>query len=120
MAKLPEQLFSEQALREIVRASVRETVQQMKREGLLKRADDVAYSEISSRLFEYFRDPRKYADIGQALEKVRDDQYFPVITGYYQKRMTADELAQMLDCEYTTIMRNKKRLCLQIYLEIEK
>ena len=107
-------------LREIVRASVKETVQEMKRQGLLKRADDVAYSEISSKLFEYFRDPAKYRDMERALDGIRDDQYFPVITGYYQKRMTAEELAQVFDCEYTTIMRNKKRLCLQLYLEMGK
>ena len=42
-------------IKEIVKAAVVETVKELRKNGLLKRSDDVAYAEISERLFEYYR-----------------------------------------------------------------
>ena len=41
-------------IKEIVKAAVVETVKELRKNGLLKRSDDVAYAEISERLFEYY------------------------------------------------------------------
>lgn len=98
-----------------VKAIVRRTVKELMRNGMLKRADDVAYSETSSRLFEYFKAPERDQEMGEALEKVKNDFYFEIITAYYRDRRTIDEIAARYDCEISTVSRNKKRMCLKIH-----
>ena len=47
MAKLPDQLISEEVIRELVRGAVKETIRELRKSGMLKQSDDVAYAEIS-------------------------------------------------------------------------
>lgn len=107
--------LTEKEVRDIVKATIRE----LKKGGYLKRSDDIAYSEISARLFEYFRHPDSDPDIAQALERVKGDQYYKIITMYYRDRYTIDWIAEDFNCEISTITRNKKRLCLRIYRDTE-
>lgn len=102
-----------------VKFIVRETISELKRKGYLKRSDDIAYSEISARLFEYFRNPESDPDIRKALQNVESDQYYKILTMYYRDRFTIDWIAEEFDCEISTIVRNKKRLCLKVYQETE-
>lgn len=115
MAKLPEQLFSEEVIRELVAGAVKETIQELRRNGLLKRSDDVAYAEISERLFEYYRNPARDEAMKTALEKIKVDYYYNIIPQYYRNKMTIDWIAEDYHCEISTIARNKKRLCLRLY-----
>lgn len=98
---------------------VKETVKELRKTGYLKRSDDIAYSEISSRLFEYFKKPDSDPAVGIALENVKGDQYFKIIPMYYRDRVTIDWIAEEFNCEISTITRNKKRLCLKIYHDAE-
>lgn len=104
---------------EKIRSIVKSTVREMMKTGMLKRADDVAYSETSSRLFEYFRAPERDHQLEAALDKIRDDYYYSIIPNYYGKSYTIDQLAEMYECEISTITRNKKRLCLKLYLMLQ-
>lgn len=97
-----------------IKAIVKQTVIELKRSGLLKRSDDVAYSEMSERLFEYFRKPGRDKELEAALDKVRGDYYFGIIQLYYQKKYTIDWIAEAYHCEVSTITRNKRRLCLRL------
>lgn len=94
---------------------VRETVKELRKNGLLKRSDDVAYSEVSSRLYEYYRNPERDPEVGAALEMIKGDYYAKIIPDYYKEKMSFDWLAEEFDCELSTITRNKKRLCLKIF-----
>ena len=60
-------------IREIIKSTVVETVRELRKNGLLKRSDDVAYAEISERLFEYYRAPEKDPAMEAALEKISGD-----------------------------------------------
>ena len=102
-----------------VKLIVRETIKELKRNGYLKRSDDIAYSEISARLFEFFKHPEGDPDIGNALERIKGDDYYNIITLYYRDRLTIDWIAEDFNCEISTITRNKKRLCLEIYRQTE-
>lgn len=118
MAKLPEQMINEHVrkeIREIIVKTVEETVREMRREGLLKRADDVAYSEISNRLYQYYEDRENDPEMGAALEKIRGDYYAGVLEMYYRQKLALDWIAESYHCELTTISRNKKRLCLRLF-----
>ena len=115
MAKLPEQMISEKVIQELVKGTVKETVKELRKNGLLKRSDDVAYSEISERLFEYYRNPDRDEAMTEALSKVKSDYYFEIIPQYYSKKVTIDWIAEEFQCEISTITRNKKRLCLRLF-----
>ena len=107
--------LTEKEVQNIVKA----TINELRKGGYLKRSDDIAYSEISARLFDYFRNPVNDPDIGNALERIKGDRYFKIITMYYRDRYTIDWIAEDFNCEISTITRNKKRLCLRIYRETE-
>ena len=102
-------------IKEIVKAAVVETVKELRKNGLLKRSDDVAYAEISERLFEYYRAPEKDPAMEAALDKISGDYYFPAIKMYYQNKLTIDWIAEDYHVEISTVSRNKKRLCLRLY-----
>ena len=106
--------------REEIREVVIMTIRELERARLLRRADDVAYSEISSRLYEYYKNPAGYPDIQRAIDNIRDDPYFEIIPRYYSQKIYVDTLSQMYGCDISTIARNKKRLCLQIYMDARK
>lgn len=94
---------------------VKDTVKEMRQNGLLKRSDDVAYSEVSNRLYEYYRNPERDPEVGAALEKIRGDYYEDIIPFYYRDKTSLDWLAEKFSCELSTITRNKKRLCLKVF-----
>lgn len=98
-------------IKEIVRLTVREC----ERERLLKRADDVAYSEIQARLFEYYKRPDKYPEIDRAVTALTADPKFEIVPRYYRDRIQLDQLAEMLGVDISTVAKNKKRLALEIY-----
>lgn len=98
-----------------IKIIVKATINELRKIGYLKRSDDIAYSEISARLFDYFKQPDSDPDIGVALESIKGDHYFRIITMYYRDRVTIDWIAEEFNCEISTITRNKKRLCLKIY-----
>ena len=107
--------LTEKEIRNIVKA----TINELKRSGYFKRLDDIAYSEISLRLTEYFKNPDSDPEMAQALESIRGDRYYRIITLYYRDHLTIDWIAEEFNCEISTITRNKKRLCLKIYHETE-
>ena len=94
---------------------VKDTVKEMRQNGLLKRSDDVAYSEVSNRLYEYDRNPDRDPEVGAAREKIRGDYYEDIIPFYYRDKTSLDWLAEKFSCELSTITRNKKRLCLKVF-----
>lgn len=105
-------------LAEVIKLSVRETISELRKMGFLNRDERQAYKSVSRKLFSHFEaisagengDP----DITDALDSLIDDDYFPVLLYYYEDRLTVEQIAEIYQCEVSTITRNKKRLCLQI------
>lgn len=48
--------------------------------------------------------------IDNALCKIQDDDYFPIIRMKYFENFTREEIAEKLNCDVSTITRNKNRL----------
>ena len=96
--------------RELVRQTVRETLQQLKKEGMLKSADDILYAEMTQRLFDYYREPGSDPALETALMKLREDDYFSILPSYFTRKASIEDLAGIYGCERSTIWRNKKRL----------
>ena len=102
-----------------VKIIVKATIDELRKSGYLKRSDDIAYSEVSARLFEYFKHPDSDPVINSALDRIKGDRYYSIITMYYRDRYTIDWIAESFGCEISTITRNKRRLCLKIYRDTE-
>lgn len=98
-----------------VKEVVADTVAELRKTGLIRRYDDVAYSEISSRLYAHYKDQAKDAELADALEKIKTDEYFDIIPQYFQQKLTVDWIAEAYRCDFSTISRNKKRLCLRLF-----
>lgn len=101
-------------IKEVVTATVKE----LKRAGLLQDYKTIAYAEISERLYRYYggEDDK---EISAALDDLRSDYYFRILPLYYGKSMTIEGIAERMSVETSTIVRNKKRLCLAIYSLID-
>lgn len=106
--------------REAVRQIVIDTVKELRNNGLLRRQDDVAYAEMAVRLFNYFKEPEHDEALGKALEQMKGDYYYTILPEYYRERHTIEMIADEYGCEVSTVTRNKKRLCLQLYLELSE
>lgn len=105
--------------RELVRQTVRETIETLRREGMLKSADDIRYKEMTQRLFDYYREPESDPALGEAIDKLKKDDYFDIIPRYFSRRMSIEDLAGAYGCERSTIWRNKKRLVRLLTLTVK-
>lgn len=107
-------------LKEYIDYTVKRTVYELKKAGALRSNDSISYSEVSRALSDYYRSGQDNAEIKQALEAISADEYARVIPLYYGAGMTLEAVAMELGVDVTTIARNKKRLCLDIYTMLGK
>lgn len=106
---------NEIAPNDVIKEIVILTVKELKKQGLLNNYDDVAYSEVSRALKSHYIDNNP--DIAAAIDVLRLDPYIDIIPLYYESECTIERIAEILDCDVSTVVRNKKRLCLEIYLK---
>lgn len=100
-----------------VKRIVQLTIKEMRKQELLQDAESAAYKEISERLNAYYIGIHD-DDLQAALDEVKDDRYFDIITMFYFERYTVEQIAEQLDVDVRTVSRNKKRLCLDIYMRL--
>lgn len=102
---------------EQVKKVVAETVLQIKKQDMYGDWKTPAYKEMSERLFTFYRtkcvnDP----ELKKALQDISQDEYFRIIPLFYRDNVTLEAIAEDMDVEDSTIVRNKKRLALQLHL----
>lgn len=98
--------------------TVQKAIMELKAAGLLKDPSQIVYKEISGRLRRFYsgeEDPH----LQEALEQMKDDDYFDIIPLYYFTGNTIEHIASGYDVDISTITRNKKRLCYEIYMILE-
>ena len=101
-----------------VKQIVKLTVKELKKEGMVKELDDVMFEDMSKRLFYHFNEGYS-EDVARVLNEIKTDFYYSIIPMYFGKRMTHEAIAEKLNVEVSTITRNKKRLCIEIYRLLE-
>lgn len=94
-------------------------IKTMKKQHLLRRTGDAIYDDMGKRLYSYYKNGEKDRKIKRALEDFKDDLYINVIPLYYKDGYTIENIADMMNIDTSTVVRNKKRLCLSIYNLIE-
>ena len=103
----------EEMIRQIVKQGVREYIKQ------IPDCDQTAiYNDVSELLTSYYKDEEKDAAVRYALQAQRFDPYSRIIPLYYKDRQTLDSIASGMGVDVSTIVRNKKRLCMEIYKSI--
>ena len=102
--------------KEEIKEIVAETVDYLFLQGKLV-DDDMNYKYMSKMLFKFYDGGTGSDDdiIRAAVQEQKKDEWFPIITLYYKDRMTVEGVADELCCDYSTIVRNKKRLVMLIY-----
>lgn len=102
-----------------VRKAVKESWKEFKDRGALKSQTEIIYKDMSKLLRCYYRDIDDSGSgdskVKNALDQIKDDRFYIIIPAYYRDGYTLEELAVKLHCDISTITRNKKRLCVEIY-----
>lgn len=107
----------EQKLEDIIR----QIAQQCIREYIKQTPEDkssVIYADISELLTDYYKDGEKDAAMTYAIHARRFDPYYRIIPMYYRDNQTLEVIAATLEVDISTVVRNKKRLCIEIYRDI--
>lgn len=79
-----------------------------------KNETDAKYARINSMLFNYYENKREKS-LRDAIRSIDCDPYMDIIVFYYRDRMTIEQIAESYKVDTSTIVRNKRRLCLAIY-----
>lgn len=102
-----------------IREAVKEVVKELKRSHMLKNEADAIYSDTSSRLFRYYEGGEHNEAIKAAISEFENDQYKDIIPLYFKDKWTIEAVAEIMGVDVSTIVRNKKRICMGIYLLLE-
>lgn len=108
----------EEEIRNIIELTIKKSIEEYKKSGLLKDSGDIAYSEISQILTNYYTHEPKDTSVAYAIQSQRFDPYYKIIPMYFYDRKAITTIAEELDVDVSTVVRNKKRLCLAIYNEL--
>ena len=90
------------------------TIAELRRQGMLKGERDSAYAKACTALKKHCGGDHSEA-VAQALHDLADDRYFKILPLNFDYGYTIEEIADTFGVEVSTISRNKKRLCLEVY-----
>lgn len=102
----------------LIRETVSECIKELVRQHMIQDTDTAAYNDISNLLLDYYKNGEKNNALTYAIQAQRFDPYYRIIEMYFRDDMTLEVIARALEVDLSTVVRNKKRLCLQIYNDI--
>lgn len=98
----------------LIRDTVRATVSELKAQRISLEDTEKAYRTVGDKLYTYFSGANYDEKLEIALELIRGDKYFTVLTAYYGEYKTISQIARSMQVTRRTIHANKKRLCMMI------
>ena len=110
--------MTDEEVKEYIDLTIKMTISEYKKKGLLKDSNNAAYEDASEILSSYYKSGMQDKKITYAIQGIRFDPYFRIIPMFYEEGKTIECIADNLGVDVSTVMRNKKRLCLLIYNEI--
>lgn len=112
--------------REEVKEIVRETVKEMTAQRMIEEPKKTAERKAEKEIKHFF-EAEKYGGKSEDLDKVEraiksleKDEYIDVIYMRYRDGHTAEQIAEKMCKDVSTIRRNNKRLLKDIYIKLEK
>ena len=116
--------MTDKKIEALITKTVKQAFKELKDKGALKSQTELIYKDISKLLRCYYRDLYDSGSgdskIENAISQLKDDRFFMILENYYGMGFTLEELAGRLHCDISTITRNKKRLCFEIYELMEE
>jgi len=106
--------MTDKEIEKLIEDTARKVVAETKRQMILKDADKMAEKDMSDLLKSHFRSKRN-KKLERVLKELDYDPYFNIITLYYRDGYTLESVAEDMNCDISTVLRNKKRLCRIIY-----
>lgn len=95
-------------------------IDRLKKNNMLKKSSESIYQDISQRLFGFYKYGETDPKMKNALADFKNDVYIDIIPLFYKNRYTIDNIADIMNCDTSTVVRNKKRLCTAIYLLLQQ
>lgn len=112
-------MFTAEEKQEIIEL-VSLVVDEFKKKNMLKKPSDSIYQDISQRLYGYYKYGESDPKMQNALSDFQEDIYFNIIPLFYKNKYTIDNIAEIMNCDTSTVVRNKKRLCMAIFLILQQ
>lgn len=110
--------MTDQEIREYINLTVKKSIIELKKNGLMKDTENVLYGDATEILTNYYTSGKTEASITYAIQSLRFDPYYRIIPLYFERGYKLESIAEELGVDVSTIVRNKKRLCLEIYSKI--
>lgn len=99
---------------EQIREVVKMTIDELTQRKLIKDDYPVILGVVEKKLNEFFTVFGGGQGVAQALNQLSDDPYIDIIFLQYRDGKTLEWIAEFMDVEVRTILRNKKRLIIKI------
>lgn len=110
--------MTDEEIKSLIKQTVKESVAEYKRSGLLDDGEGACYSDACELLQAYYDGGKKDVRISYAVQSVRFDPYFRILEMYFERREKIETIARDMRVDVSTVTRNKKRLCLEIYKDL--
>lgn len=107
--------MTDKEIENIVDKTIKRTFYQLKAAGALKSREAIIYKHVSDILTDYYKHDVENERLESALEELENDAYFDIIPLYYFSDCTIEHLAAKFEVDASTITRNKRRLCMELY-----
>lgn len=104
---------------EQIREIVKITLDELTARKLIKDDYQFILKVVEKKLRAFFNDKGDSNGVSYALNQLIDDPYIDVIFLQYRDNATVEWIAEVMNVEVRTIMRNKKRLINRIYELLE-
>lgn len=104
---------------EQIREVVKMTLDELTQRKLIQDDYPLILGVVESKLKDFFNVYGGGQGVAHALNQLSDDRYLDIIFLQYRDGKTLEWIAEYMDVEVRTILRNKKRLIMRIYELLE-
>lgn len=88
-------------------------IKKLRRENMIRTSEWNAYKR-TERLLKLYPKCSDNSEMAHALESIKDDVYYPIITRHYFQSESFEFIADSMDIHIRTVFQNRKRLVTQL------
>ena len=110
--------MTDREIKEYIDHAIDKLISELKKSGMIKNPKNSIYSEVSEMLFNYYRNEKRINGMNDILNDIKSNPYYEIIPMYYENNQTIENIAEYFGVDVSTIVRNKKKLCLEIYMRL--
>ena len=105
---------------EEVREIVKMTIDELTQRNLIKYDYPLMLKTVETKIKDFFNGKGDGNGVSYALKMLMNDKYIDIIFLQYRDGKTLEKIAEYMDVEVRTIMRNKKRIIIKIFEIMEE